>query len=213
VPTGNFGNVFAGYAAARMGVPIAQFIVGSNRNDILTRYFESGAMTIEGVTPSLSPSMDIQVSSNFERLLFEAYGRDGAAVSRLMEQFKQGRSYTVAADPHRRIAAQFTGSRLDDDGTLHVMRDVHAATGETLDPHSAVGVHAARMSKIDPTIPRIALATAHPAKFPAAVQKAIGREPVAPPILASLFNRSERFTRLENNLDAVKRFIRSHVSH
>jgi threonine synthase len=212
VPTGNFGNVFAGYVAAQMGLPIAKLIVGSNRNDILTRYFETGSMTVEGVQPSLSPSMDIQVSSNFERLLFEAYDRDAAAVARLMDQLKQGSSYTVAPEPQRKIARLFSGQRLDDAGTKRVMREVHDATGEVIDPHTAVGVHAGRSRGIDGMTPRIALATAHPAKFPDAVKSALGSAPAPPPALAAVYNRSERFTNLPNDVDAVRRFIRQHVS-
>ncbi len=211
VPTGNFGNVFAGYCATRMGLPVARFLVGSNRNDILTRYFETGSMTVEGVQPSLSPSMDIQVSSNFERLLFEAYDRDGAAVARLMDQFKQSAAYTVAAPAHAKIAALFGGRRLDDEGTKKMMRDVRAATGELIDPHTAVGIYAARADGLDPAIPRIALATAHPAKFPDAVKAATGEASPLPPAMADIFNRTERFQVLENDLDAVKRLIRSHV--
>ena len=212
VPTGNFGNVFAGYAATRMGLPVAQFIVGSNRNDILTRYFETGAMTVEGVAPSLSPSMDIQVSSNFERLLFEAYDRDGAAVALLMDQFKQAGRYTVAAQPHRAISALFSGRRLDDAGTKRVMAEVYRATGELIDPHTAVGLHAGRTAALDPAVPRITLATAHPAKFPDAVEAATACRPPLPPAMADLFSRSERFTPLANDLDLVKRFIRDRAA-
>ncbi|TAL00717.1 MAG: threonine synthase [Rhodospirillaceae bacterium] len=212
VPTGNFGNVFAGYSASRMGLPVAKFIVGSNRNDILTRYFETGSMTVEGVSPSLSPSMDIQVSSNFERLLFEAYGRDGAAVTRLMDQLKQSGRYAVADAPHHAITAQFVGRRLDDAGTKAIMAAVHGATGALIDPHTAVGLHAGRAAGLDPAIPRLTLATAHPAKFPDAVFAATGIRPALPPQLADLFERTERFTPLANDLDAVKRFVRARVT-
>jgi threonine synthase len=212
VPTGNFGNVFAGYCASRMGLDIARFIVGSNRNDILTRYFETGSMNVEGVSPSLSPSMDIQVSSNFERLLFEAYGRDGEAVSRLMDQLKQSGRYTVADAAHRAITAQFTGRRLDDEGTKRVMAEVHRATGELIDPHSAVGLHAGRTAGLDPSIPRLSLATAHPAKFPDAVAAATGIHPALPPSLADLFARPERCSQLPNDINALKRFVRAHVT-
>ena len=211
VPTGNFGNVFAGYCAARMGLPIAKFVVGSNRNDILTRYLETGAMTVEGVHPSLSPSMDIQVSSNFERLLFEAYDRDGAAVASLMERLKQSGRYTVAESPHRAITSQFIGRRLDDEGTKRFMAEVHAATGAFIDPHSAVGLYASRASGLDPVIPRLTLATAHPAKFPDAVKAATGTHPALPGHLADLFDRPERFSKMESDLDELKRFVRKHV--
>jgi threonine synthase len=212
VPTGNFGNVFAGYCAGRMGLDIARFIVGSNRNDILTRYFETGSMNVEGVSPSLSPSMDIQVSSNFERLLFEAYGRDGDAVARLMDQLKQSGRYTVADAAHRTITAHFTGRRLDDEGTKRVMAEVYKGTGELIDPHSAVGLHAGRTAGLDPSIPRLSLATAHPAKFPDAVAAATGIRPALPPALADLFARPERCSPLANDINALKRFVRDHVT-
>jgi threonine synthase len=211
VPTGNFGNVFAGYVAQRMGLPIAKFIVGSNSNDILTRYFETGAMTMEGVKPTLSPSMDIQISSNFERLLFETLGRDGAAVSRLMDGLKQSGSYTVPAAAYQEMLKLFSGYRLDDAGTKRVIGEIYKTTGELIDPHSAVGIHAGRVANLDPAIPRLTLATAHPAKFPAAVESATGVHPPLPPSLADLFQRPERFTTLPNDLNEVKAFVRKHA--
>ncbi len=212
VPTGNFGNVFAGFVAGKMGLPIDRFIIGSNRNDILTRFFETGAMTTAGVEPSLSPSMDIQISSNFERLLFEYLDRDAAAVERLMAQLKQSGSYTVPAAAYQAMCARFSGYRLDDAGTKRVMAEVFAATGEMLDPHTAVGVHAARTAKANPASPRIALATAHPAKFPDAVFAATHIKPELPRALADLFNRPERFTTLDADLDQLRRFIRSAIN-
>jgi threonine synthase len=211
VPTGNFGNVFAGSVAARMGLPVSQFIVGSNRNDILTRYFETGAMTMEGVVPTLSPSMDIQISSNFERLLFDALERDGAAVERLLEQLKQSKTYKVPPAAHSKILQRFVGSRLDDEGTTRVIKQVFAETGRLVDPHTAVGIHAARSSRIDPAIPRMMLATAHPSKFPDAVETATGIRPALPPRLADLFGRPERFATLESNLDTIKKFVRENI--
>lgn len=211
VPTGNFGNVFAGYVARRMGLPVAKFVIGSNRNDILTRYFETGSMTAGGVLPSLSPSMDIQISSNFERLLFDMGGRDAGTVERAMAQFKQSGGYEVNAAHHKAMTALFTGRRLDDEGTLKVIGEHFRATGEQVDPHTAVGVAAMRAADISREIPRVALATAHPAKFPDAVEKATGKRPALPPALANLFNLSEHFTKLPNDLDQVKRFLRDHV--
>jgi threonine synthase len=208
VPTGNFGNVFAGYAAQRMGLPIAKFVVGSNRNDILTRYFETGAMTAAGVVPTLSPSMDIQISSNFERLLFEAYGRDGAAVASLMERFKQAGAYTVDAPVHRAILSGFEGHRLDDDGTKRTIMETWTATGRVVDPHSAVGLHAAARANVEPGTPVVALATAHPAKFPDAVAAAVGQRPALPAKLAGLFDKPERLTPLPNDLGQIKSFVR-----
>jgi threonine synthase len=211
VPTGNFGNVFAGYVAQHMGLPVVKFIVGSNSNDILTRYFETGAMTMEGVVPTLSPSMDIQISSNFERLLFESLNRDGAAVKRLMDGLKQSGTYTVAESAHRDMLKLFAGTRLDDAGTKRVIGEIYKTTGHLIDPHTAVGVHAARTAKLDPAIPRLTLSTAHPAKFPAAVEAATGIHPPLPPSLSDLFERTERFTTLANDLDQVKTFVREHA--
>lgn len=210
VPTGNFGNVFAGFCAARMGLPIDTFFVGSNRNDILTRYFETGAMTVEGVVPTLSPAMDIQVSSNFERLLFEAHGRDGSAVKRLMDGLAQSGSYTVEDGPRQAIAAKFKGVRLDDDGTKDVIRSVYEDTGQVIDPHTAIGVHAARSAEIDPAVPRIIMATAHPAKFPDAVQAATGQRPALPPAMANLYDKQERYTELPSDLARVQDYVRAH---
>lgn len=210
VPTGNFGNVFAGYCAAQMGLPIETFLVGSNRNDILTRYFETGAMTVDGVEPSLSPAMDIQVSSNFERLLFEAYDRDGAAVKRLMDGLAQSGSYTVEPSARERIAAQFSGYRLDDDGTKAVVRETYEQTGEVIDPHTAVGVHAAQQAGLDPSVPRVILSTAHPAKFPDAVESSTGIRPDLPPAMADLYDRKERYSELPNDLKQVQDFVRAH---
>ena len=211
VPTGNFGNVFAGVVARRMGLPVAKFVVGSNRNDILTRYFETGSMTAGGVVPTLSPSMDIQISSNFERLLFDMGGRDAGVVERAMAQFKQSGGYEVNAAHHQAMTALFTGRRLDDEGTLKVIGAHFRATGDLVDPHTAVGLSAMRAADIPAEIPRVALATAHPAKFPDAVEKATGQRPALPPALASLFNLSEHFTTLPNDLDQVKRFLRTNV--
>ncbi|MDG2244420.1 MAG: threonine synthase [Rhodospirillaceae bacterium] len=210
VPTGNFGNVFAGYCAARMGLPVASFQVGSNRNDILTRYFETGAMTIEGVEPSLSPAMDIQVSSNFERLLFEAYGRDGAAVKRLMDGLWQSGSYTVEDSARDTIASQFRGSRLDDEGTKAVIRSTYKDVGQLIDPHTAVGVHAAQSADLDPSVPKVVMATAHPAKFPDAVEAATGVRPDLPPALANLYDLEERCDELPNDLAKVQAYVRAH---
>jgi threonine synthase len=211
VPTGNFGNVFAGYVAQKMGLPIAKFAVGSNKNDILTRYFETGAMTSMGVVPTLSPSMDIQISSNFERLLFDAHGRDGAAVTRLMDQFKQSGAYKVDAKIHGSILETFTSARLDDEGTKWLINDVYKSTGYVLDPHSAIGVAAAKAAKVAPGTPVIAMATAHPAKFPDAVESAMGKRPDLPPHLSDLLSREERFTTLPNDLDQIKSYVRKNV--
>ncbi|MCA1941514.1 MAG: threonine synthase [Caenispirillum bisanense] len=214
VPTGNFGNVFAGYVARRMGLPIEKFVVGSNSNDILTRFFETGAMTMEGVVPTLSPSMDIQVSSNFERLLFDAYERDGQAVKNLMAAFRQSGTYTVAEEPMAEMLGLFEGLRLSDEETKAVIAEVRATTGELLDPHSAIAVAAARKTGLPDGVPVVALATAHPAKFPDAVEAATGHRPGLPERLADLFERAEKFDVLPNDVAVLRAHIRKtlHVS-
>jgi threonine synthase len=166
---------------------------------------------MEGVVPTLSPSMDIQISSNFERLLFDALGHEGDAVARLLEQLKQSKTYDVPSEAHAEILRRFTGARLDDEGTTRVIREVYAQTGQLIDPHTAVGVHAARTSRLDPAIPRLTLATAHPSKFPDAVETATGKRPALPPSLADLFERPECFTKLDSDLSAVKAFVRENA--
>jgi threonine synthase len=209
VPTGNFGNVFAAYAAKRMGLPIERLVIGSNRNDILTRFFQSGAMTIGAVEPSLSPSMDIQVSSNFERLLFELLERDGAALRELMTRFRSAGSFALEPARLARARALFDAARVDDETTKATIAAVWRETGELLDPHSAVGVRAARERRGDPRTPMVALACAHPAKFPDAVRAATGETPALPPHLAGLMTARERMTVLPGDRAAVAAFILS----
>ena len=211
VPTGNFGNIFAGYAAARMGLPIEHFVVGSNRNDILFRLLETGTMKMEAVTPSLSPSMDIQVSSNFERLLFELSGRNGNAVARMMRRFRKRGDLTLSPPRHARLRRFFSGARADDDQTLAMIARHYAATGELIDPHTAVGLVAAAAQRGDTAVPMITVATAHPAKFPDAVQKATGVRPELPPRLADLMQRPERVAVLANDARRLQDFILEHV--
>ncbi|MEQ8267211.1 MAG: threonine synthase [Parvibaculum sp.] len=208
VPTGNFGDIFAGYAAARMGLPIAKLIVATNVNDILARTLESGRYEVGKVVPTISPSMDIQVSSNFERLLFDAYGRDGAAVTRLMQGLTQSGAFEI--DPVRldAIRAQFGAVRVDEKETAETISRMLAETGEIVDPHSAVGLAAAAKLRGDVSVPMVTLATAHPAKFPDAVKKATGIHPDLPPAMADIFTRKERLTALPNDLGAVETFIR-----
>ncbi len=210
VPTGNFGNVFAGYVARRMGLPIERLIIASNRNDILTRFFEDGAMQRETVTPSLSPSMDIQVSSNFERLLFELMDRDGAAVAEIMARFAETGNFALPAQAMQAARATFAAYRLDDAGTIAEIA-ASAAEGMLLDPHSAVGVSAARRAVADGTVggstPVIALACAHPAKFQAAVTRATGNEPALPPHLADLMSREEAMQQAPATAAAVRELI------
>jgi threonine synthase len=207
VPSGNFGNVFAGYAASRMGLPVSQFIIGSNSNDILTRFFDTGTMQMNGVHPTISPSMDIQVSSNFERLLFELYERDGDTVTALLDGFRKNGTFSVDPEHHRRASDLIDGARFDDQQTMAMIKTVYAEQGELLDPHSAIGVAAGRAKRRDPSVPMIALATAHPAKFPDAVKKASGVSPVLPERLADLFERDEKIEHLPNDLATVQQFI------
>jgi len=208
VPTGNFGNVLAAWVARRMGLPVARLVVGSNSNDILTRFLAANDMSIRGVTPSLSPSMDIQVSSNFERLLFELLDRDAAATAATMAGFRAGGRLAMPEHAWRRAAALFHGFSLDDDGTVAEIRRLHLASGYLADPHSAIGIAAARALPT-PGVPTIAMATAHPAKFPDAMQRATGIRPPLPPRLADLYERAEKYQRAPNDLAAIEALVRA----
>jgi len=207
VPTGNFGNVFSGYAAHRMGLPIEKLIVGSNSNDILYRFFLGGEMEISQVRPTLSPSMDIQVSSNFERLLFELYDRDGAAVAASLNEFRASGKFRVEADHIAKAREIFVGERFDDTGTKAMIKIVHDETGVVIDPHTAIGVAAARARRGEIAGPIVALATAHPGKFPDAITAAIGSEQGPPQALADLSQRREQFEVLENDSAVVQAHI------
>jgi threonine synthase len=207
VPTGNFGDVYAGYVAHRMGLPLAQLIVATNRNDILARFFETGVYRAGEVVPTTSPSMDIQVASNFERLLFDLCGRDGAAVAGLMAEFQAERSLRVSGDALGRARELFDAARIDEAEVGATMADVLRTTGIVIDPHTAVGVAAGRRCRQSPKIPLVALATAHPAKFPDAVRAATGVTPALPERLADLGRRAERCLLLPNDLAAVRRQI------
>ncbi|MBB4040142.1 threonine synthase [Microvirga flocculans] len=209
VPTGNFGDILAGWVAKRMGLPVERLMIGTNANDILARTLASGTYEIRGVEPTTSPSMDIQISSNFERLLFEAYGRDGEAVRRLMASLGQSRSFTIAPEPLARIRAEFVAKAVSEADVAAEMAETYRATGYVLDPHSAVATRAGRAQlKADPRVPVVALSTAHPAKFPDAVERATGVRPALPPHMADLMERKESFTVLPNDQAAVERFIR-----
>jgi threonine synthase len=210
VPTGNFGNALAAWVARRMGLPVARIVVGSNQNDILTRFLAANDMTIRGVAPSLSPSMDIQVSSNFERLLFELLDRNAAETAAAMAQFRASGHMPVPDAAWRRALSVFHGFSLDDDGTLAEIRRLHAASGYLADPHSAVGVAAARALPCH-GVPAIAMATAHPAKFPDAMETATGSSPPLPERLADLYVRTERYHRAPNDLAAVEALVRATV--
>ena len=212
VPTGNFGDVYAGYVAKRMGLPVSRFVVASNSNDILTRALASGDHTLGGVEPTMSPSMDIQVSSNFERLLYDAYGRDGGAIRGLMRQLKSDRGFTIDKGPLDAIRRDFVGCRVDETQTLDTLAETFRATEMLVDPHTAVGLHAAEQARaageVDPATPLVTLATAHPAKFPDAVEKASTHRPALPEHLADLYDREERYDRLPAELDTVMAYIR-----
>jgi len=212
VPSGNFGNVYAGYAAKQMGLEVAQLIVATNANDILTRFFESGTMAMRGVAPTYSPSMDIQVSSNFERLLFDALGGDGRRVGETLQDFRKSGSFSLAADALAQLRGLFDAFRLDDAGTLAEMKAQLAASGEMLDPHSAIATAAAAACKRDDVEVMVSLATAHPAKFPAAVEAACGRTPPVPARLAAVLERAERCRTLPNDLAVLQSHIRETVT-
>jgi len=211
VPTGNFGNVLAAWAARRMGLPVARLAIGSNRNDILSRFIGANDMSMRAVEPSLSPSMDIQVSSNFERLLFELLDRDGAATAATMADFRSSGRMAVPDAAWRRAAALFHGATLDDDATLAEIRRLHSAAGYLADPHTAIGIAAARAHMPGHGIPMVAMATAHPAKFPDAMERATGQRPALPPALADLYDRPERYTRLPADLAAIEGRVRATV--
>jgi len=209
VPTGNFGDILAGWVAKRMGLPVDRLMIGTNANDILARTLGSGTYEMKGVHPTTSPSMDIQISSNFERLLFEAYGRNGEAVRRLMASLHQSRAFLIDAEPLARIREEFAAQAVDEDNVIAEMAETYRSTGYVLDPHSAVGTRAGRaLLKQDPETPVVALSTAHPAKFPDAVERATGVRPALPPHMADLMERQESFTVLPNDQAAVERFIR-----
>ena len=211
VPTGNFGNVFAGWAARSMGLAVDRFCVASNENDILTRVFASGEMAIGEVVPTLSPSMDIQVSSNFERLLFESHGRDGQRIASMMTEFRETGVLRLDGDHHRLLGETWDAERVDDEGpggVLETIARIHDEHGLLLDPHTAVGVEAARRRL--GASPMIALATAHPAKFPDAVEAATGIRPGLPDRVADLFDRPERFEVMPNDLLALQDHVRAH---
>jgi threonine synthase len=207
VPTGNFGDVFAGYVAMRMGLPIERLAVATNVNDILVRTLKTGTYQVRDVTATASPSMDIQVSSNFERLLFDAYGRDAAAVRALMGSLAQSRQFTIAPDALAAIRARFTADRADEDETAATIRTVHREAGCLIDPHTAVALAVAEKEPRDPAIPMVVLSTAHPAKFPAAVKAACGITPPLPEWLGDLGARPERVAVLPADQGAVEKFI------
>ncbi|MBF9044172.1 threonine synthase [Rhodobacterales bacterium HKCCE4037] len=208
VPTGNFGDIFAGYVAKRMGLPIEKLVIATNQNDILHRAMVSGGYVTEGVTPSISPSMDIQVSSNFERALFDAYGRDGTAVAQLMDELKGG-GFKISQGAIDVLRDNFASGRASEAETSAMIARARAEMGELLCPHSAVGVHVAQ--DFLGATPLVTLATAHPAKFPDAVEAATGIRPPLPARMADLFDRPERITRVEDDLAEIEAIIEGGV--
>jgi threonine synthase len=211
VPTGNFGDIFAGYLARNMGLPINQLIVATNRNDILHRFMSGNRYDKDTLHASLSPSMDIMVSSNFERLLFDLHGRNGKAVAELLDGFRASGKLSVEEDRWTEARKLFDSLAVDDAQTCATIAQVFKETGEVLDPHTAIGVHAARECRRSLSIPMVTLGTAHPVKFPDAVEKAgIGQALALPAHLADLFERSERCTVLPNELKAVQAFVGQH---
>jgi len=213
VPTGNFGNVYAGHLARAIGLPIERLVIGTNENDILARYIASADMSIAPVVASLSPSMDIQVASNFERLLFELKGRNGAAVADDLRRFRETGRLPADEQAWQRAAGLFSAHRVDAAATLATIADTYRRSGRLIDPHTAVAVAAARAESIArPTdTPIVALATADPAKFPDAVERAAGVRPAVPAALAEIFDRPERIVTLPNDAGAVARFLRAHA--
>lgn len=210
VPTGNFGDIFAGYLARNMGLPINQLVVATNQNDILHRFISNNRYELESLHKTLSPSMDIMVSSNFERLLFDLYGRDGHAIAGLMEEWKT-KSGSIEDYRWKSARALFDSWAVDDQRTCSVIREVYEQTEYLLDPHTAIGVEAARKTRRDAAIPMVTLGTAHPVKFPEAVENSnVDVEPALPHHMADLFDREERYEVLENSLSTVQSFVATH---
>ena len=210
VPTGNFGDIFAGYLAKKMGLPVSQLVIATNRNDILHRFMSGNRYEQRQLEHTLSPSMDIMVSSNFERLLFDLHGRDGAAVKQLLEDAAKG-PVSIADYRWRHARKLFDSESVDDETTCATIREVYQRNEYLLDPHTAIGVRAARACRRDPAVPMVTLGTAHPAKFPEAIERSgLAVKPALPTHMADLFEREERYTVIDNDLAQVQAFIASH---
>ncbi len=207
VPTGNFGDIFAGYVAARMGLPIDRLVIATNVNDILARTLSTGTYDLREVVATSSPSMDIQVSSNFERLLFEATGRDAAAVRAMMASLAQSGRFSLSSEALSRIRALFNADRADEGETAATIRTTLRETSRLVDPHTAVGLAVAEKETRDPAVPMIVLGTAHPAKFPDAIEAACGVRPGLPDWLSDLPERPERATAIPVDQSAIEKFI------
>jgi len=212
VPTGNFGDVFAGYVATRMGLPIERLIVATNVNDILHRALSAGDYSAGKVTPTAAPSMDIQVSSNFERLLFDCGGRDGLALAEQMRGFEATRAMRLTNAQAEGAAALLSSARADANEMAQAMAWAHRECGETIDPHTAIALHAARAADLPREVPVVTLATAHPAKFPDAVERATGQRPPLPARVGDLFDREERCAELPGDYDAVAAYVAEHAA-
>jgi threonine synthase len=209
VPTGNFGDIFAGYVAREMGLPIDRLLVATNVNDILARALNTGRYDTGQVTPTMSPSMDIQVSSNFERLLFDLYDRNGEDVKRAMQQLGQSGGFGIDAKALEKARSCFAADRADEATTSAMLAESFAETGTLVDPHTAVGLAVAKAHRGDLSVPMVTLATAHPAKFPSPVEAACGISPALPQRMMDIFEREERLHNLPNDLTAVEDFIRA----
>ena len=205
VPTGNFGDIFAGSIAKAMGLSIGQLVIATNQNDILHRALTTGEYRVGAVEPSISPSMDIQVSSNFERALYLAYGRDAGAVRQLMDELKSG-GFAISQGALQQLRELYTSGRASENETSGMIATIREETGQVICPHTAVAVKVAR-EHLRAGVPMVSLSTAHPAKFPDAVEDALGLRPELPPHMADLFGRDERVTRVENDADALKALI------
>jgi threonine synthase len=207
VPTGNFGDVYAGYVAERLGLPIDRLVIATNVNDILTRTLSTGTYELREVVPTTSPSMDIQISSNFERLLFDAYDRDVTAIRAMMGSLAQSRRFTLSPRALAAIRALFSAGRADDDEVAATIRTIKRETGNFVDPHSAVGIAVAEKETRNLSVPMVVLATAHAAKFPDAVEAACGTRPQLPEWLSDISERPERVTAVPADQSAVERFV------
>jgi threonine synthase len=212
VPTGNFGDVFAGHVAARMGLPIERLIVATNVNDILHRALSAGDYSTGTVTPTAAPSMDIQVSSNFERLLFDVGGRDGLALAEQMSGFESSKAMRLTNAQREGAAGLFTSTSANADQMSQAMRWAYESCGQVIDPHTAIGLHAAREAELPIDVPVVTLATAHPAKFRDAVERATGLRPPLPTRTGDLFERDERYVELPGDYDAVTAYVAEHAT-
>ena len=213
VPTGNFGDIFAGYIAKRMGLPINRLVIATNQNDILHRTVANGDHSLRDVAPSISPSMDIAISSNFERLLFDLLDREGTAVQQLMGDLKETGKFDLSQGSLTRLQEEFSSASCNESNTSKVISATHKATGEIVCPHTATGLYACAEVIDDRSVPTVILATAHPAKFPDAVEDATGLRPPLPNRMADLYDRPERISRVPNDLDALERLVTERINH